>query len=92
MELTILSILFDSVLETKLHRILTEPKYCTFIVDAIIYSTEVSKISAVSWKVQLCPLLSARIIYEISNLFDSVLETKLHQILTEPKYCIYFYF
>ena len=56
--------------ETKLHRILTEPKYCTFSFDAIIYSTEVSKISAASGKVQLFPLLSPRIIYEVSNLSD----------------------
>ena len=69
-KLTILSISFGIVLETKLHRIHTEPKYCTFTFDAIICSTEVSKISAVSGKVQLCLLLSACIMYEISNLSD----------------------
>ena len=70
MELTILSISLVSVLKTKLHRILTEPKYCTLTFDAITCSIEVSKISAASGKVKLCPLLSAWIMCETNNLSD----------------------
>ena len=60
--------LFDNVLEIKLHQIFTEPKYCSLSVDAIICLTAVSKIFAVLEKVQLCPSLSARIMYETRNL------------------------
>ena len=84
MELIILLISFDSVLETELHQVLTVPKYCSFTFDVIICSTEVSKIHAVSGKVQLCPLYSTQIMCGISTLSN-------FPALTMPRYHLSIY-